>query len=218
MSVSRYYRTSLALTCDVVVSSAGQTPSLIRDEVDHVEPDVAVVPHVQVSLLWAVRKHCQHPTWGPEFKGHVHGLLLQQVKGKGHSGVFAVRDVQDAAGDEGVPSLGAWVGGVDVGGDGEGLLVQLGHHDVLVRAGSEDQPQTVLIRRQFEVGLGVVEQVGQVLVQGVVDGEGVEPLGVKVKSVGQTSVLTSWSPEVNGRKYCAHCKIIFKYFLVKVFT
>ena len=151
----------------------------------HVEPDVALVPHVQVSVLRAVREHGQHSAWRPQVKGHVDRLPLQQVKSKRDPGVLGVGDVQDPAGDEGVAGLGARVGGVDVGGDGEGLLVQLAHHDALVRAGGEDQPQAVLVRCQFEVGLGVEQQVGQVVVQRVVYGESLKPLGAKVKSVNQ---------------------------------
>lgn len=120
---------------------------------DHVEPDEVVVPHVQVSVLGAVGQHSQDTTRGPQVKGHVDWFPFQQVVSKGDPGVFGVGDVQDTAGDEGVARLAAGVRGVYVGCDGESLLVQLGHHDALVHAGGEDQPQAVLIGRQFEVGL-----------------------------------------------------------------
>lgn len=126
----------------------------------HVEPDVALVPHVQVPVFGAVGEHGQHTARRPQVKGHINRLSFQQVESIGDPGVLGVGDVQDAAGDEGVPGLGAGVGGVYVGGDGEGLLVQLGHHNALIHAGSEDQPQAVLVCCHFEVGLGVLEQVG----------------------------------------------------------
>lgn len=106
--------------------------SLVRDEVDHIEPDIAVVPHIQVSVLRAVGEHCQHSAWRPQVKGHIDRLSLQQVKSKGDSGVLGVGDIQDPTGDEGVAGLVAGVGGVHVGRDGEGLLVQLAHHDALI--------------------------------------------------------------------------------------
>lgn len=162
--------------------------SLVGDEVDHVEPDVVVVPHVQVSVPRAVGEHGQHAAWWPQVKGHVHRFALQQVKGEADSGVLGVGDVEDATGDEGVAGFGPGVGGVDIGGDGEGLLVQLSHHDALVHAGGEDEPQAVLVRRQLEVGLGVVQQVGQVVVQSVFDHERVKLLGVEVVSAGQKHV------------------------------
>lgn len=147
----------------------------------HVEPDVALVPHVQVPVFGAVGEHGKHTAWRPQVKGHVNRLSFQQVKSKSDPGVFGVCDVQDTAGDEGVSSLGAGVRGVYVGGDGEGLLVQLGHHDALVDAGGKDQPQAVLICRHFEVGLGVLEQVGKVVVQRHLNGQSVKLPGVKVK-------------------------------------
>lgn len=155
---------------------------------NHVELDVAVVPHVQVSVLRAVGEHCQHSPWRPQVKGHIDRLSLQQVKSEGDSGVFGVGDIQDATSDEGVAGLGAGVGGVDVGCDGEGLLVQLGHRDGLVQTGGKDQPQAVLICCQFEVGLGIVEQVGEAVVQSVVYSERVEPLGFKVKPANKESI------------------------------
>lgn len=157
--------------------------SVVRDEMNHVESDVALVPHIQVSVLGAVGEHGQDSTWSPEVKGHIDRLPFEQVEREGDPGVLGVSDVEDAAGNEGVSGLGAGVAGVDVGGDGEGLLVQLSHHDALVRAGGEDQPQAVLIHGQFEVGLGVVEQVGEAVVQGVVDGERLELPGAEVKPV-----------------------------------
>lgn len=165
-----------------LINSPTSPPSLVRGEVHHVEPDVAVVPHVQVSVLRAVGQHRQDAAGGPQVEGHVHRLPLQQVESERDPGVLGVGDVQDPAGDEGVAGLGAWVGGVDVGRDREGLLVQLGHRDALVHAGGEDQPQAVLVRRQLEVGLGVVQQVGQAVVQRVVYGERVKPLGEEVES------------------------------------
>lgn len=153
----------------------------VGDEVHHVEPDVALVPHVQVPVFGAVGQHGEHAARRPQVKGHVHRLSLQQVEGERDPGVFGVGDVQDAAGHEGVAGLGARVRGVDVGGHGEGLLVQLGHHDALVHAGGEDQPQAVLVRRHLEVGLGVLEQVGQVVVQRVLNGQSVKLPGPKVK-------------------------------------
>lgn len=154
----------------------------IGDEVHHVEPDVALVPHVQVPVFGAVGEHGEHAAWRPQVKGHVNRLSFQQVKSKSDPGVFGVGDVQDTAGDEGVAGLGAGVRGVYVGGDGEGLLVQLGNHDALVDAGGEDQPQAVLICRHFEVSLGVLEQVGEVVVQRVFNGQRVKLPGLKVKS------------------------------------
>ncbi|KAG7232836.1 hypothetical protein INR49_008066 [Caranx melampygus] len=148
---------------------------LVRDEVNHVESHEALVPHIQVSVLRAVGEHGQDSTWSPEVKGHVDWLPLKQVEGEGDPGVFSVSDVEDAAGDEGVAGLGVGVAGVDVGGDGEGLLVQLSHHDALVHAGGEDQPQAVLVHSQLEVGEAVV--------QGVVDGERLELPGAEVKPV-----------------------------------
>lgn len=99
---------------------------------DDVEPDVAVVPHVQVSVFGAVGKHRQHTTRRPQIKGHIDRFTLQQVVSEGDSGVFGVCDIQDSTGDEGITRLGAWVGGVYVGGDREGLLVKLAHHDALI--------------------------------------------------------------------------------------
>lgn len=153
---------------------------------DHVEPDVALVPHIKVSVLRAVREHCQHSTWRPQIKGHVNRLSFQQVKSKGDSGVFGVGDIQDTTGDEGVARLGAGVCGVYVGRDGEGLLVQLGHHDALIyTGGGKDQPQAVLICCEFEVGLGVIKEVGKVVVQSIVYSESVKLLGLKVISVNK---------------------------------
>lgn len=120
---------------------------------DHVEPDVAVVPHVKVSVFGTVGQHRQYPARRPQVEGDVNRLSFQQVISKSDSGVFGVGHVQDTAGDEGVARLVAGVRGVDVGRDGEGLLVQLGHSDALVHTGGKDEPQAVLIRRQFEVGL-----------------------------------------------------------------
>lgn len=157
--------------------------SLVGDEVHHVEPDVVVVPHVEVSVLGAVGQHGQHSPRGPQVEGHVDWLPFQQVVSEGDPGVLGVGHVQDAAGDEGVARLAAGVRGVDVGRDGEGLLVQLGHRDALVHAGGEDQPQAVLVGGQFEVGLGVLEEVGQAVVLGVLDGQLVEPLGLEVVPV-----------------------------------
>ena len=155
---------------------------------NHVELDVAVVPHVQVSVLRAVGEHCQHSTWRPQVEGHIDRLSLQQVESEADSGVFGVGDIQDATGDEGVAGLCAGVGGVYVGCDGEGLLVQLGHHDGLVQTGGKDQPQAVLIRCQFEVGLRIVEQVGEAVVQSIVYSESVESLGFKVISANKQSI------------------------------
>lgn len=157
--------------------------SLIRDEVDHIQPDVAVVPNIQVSVLWAVGEHCQHFTSRPQVEGHIDRLSLQQVKRKGDSGVFGVGDIQDATGDEGIAGFDARIGGVHVGCDGEGLLVQLGHHDALVNIGCKDQPQAVLICCQLEVGLRVGEQVGEVVVQRVFNSESLKSFGAEVKSV-----------------------------------
>lgn len=157
----------------------------IGDEVHHVEPDVALVPHVQVPVFGAVGEHGQHTARRPQVKGHINRLSFQQVKRKSDPGVFGVGDVQDTAGNEGVSSLGAGVRGVYVGGDGEGLQVQLGHHDALVDAGGEDQPQAVLICRHFEVRLGVLEQVGKVVVQRVFNGQSVKLPGLKVKSADE---------------------------------
>lgn len=144
---------------------------------------MAVIPRVQKPLLGAVGEHGQHTPRRPQVKGHVDRFALQQVKGEADPGVLGVGDVEDPAGYEGVAGLGAGVGGVDVGADGEGLLVQPGHHDALVHAGRKDQPHAVLIHCHFEVGLGVDQQVGEVVVQGVVDGQGVQPLGQQVESV-----------------------------------
>ena len=138
---------------------------------NHVEPHVAVVPRVQEAFFGAVGEHGQHAPGRPQVKGHVDRLPLQQVEGEADPGVLGVGDVEDAAGDEGVASLGARVGGVDVGRDGEGLLVQLSHHDALVHARREDQPHAVLVHRHFEVGLGVGQQVGEAVVHGVVNGQ-----------------------------------------------
>ena len=160
-----------------------KTYSVVRQEVNHVEPHMAVVPGVQEAFLGAVGEHGQHAPWRPQVKGHVDRLSLQQVKGKADPGVLGVGDVEDAAGDEGVAGLGAGVGGVDVGCDGEGLLVKLSHHDALVHAGREDQPHAVLVRRHFEIGLGVGQQVGEAVVHGIVDGQGVQPLCQQVESV-----------------------------------
>lgn len=157
--------------------------SLVGDEADHVELDVAVVPNIQVSVLWAVREHRQYSTGRPQVKGHIDWLSLQQVERKGDSGVLGVRDIQDATGDEGVAGFGARIGGVYVGCDGEGLLVQLGHHDALIYTGRKDQPQAVLIYRQLEVGLGVMEQIGEFVVQRVFDSERLKSFGAEVKSV-----------------------------------
>lgn len=152
---------------------------------DHVEPDVVVVPHVQVSVLGAVGQHGQNTNRRPQVKGHVDWFPFQQVVGEGHPGVFGVGDVQDTAGDEGVARLAAGVRGVDVGRDGEGLLVQLGHHDALVHTGGENQPQAVLIGGQFEVGLGVLEEIRQAVVLGVLNGQLVKLLGLEVVPVKQ---------------------------------
>lgn len=149
---------------------------------NHEEADVAVVPRVQKAFLGAVGEHGQHAPRGPQVEGHVDRLALQQVEGEADLGVLGVGDVEDAAGDEGVAGLGARVGGVDVGREGEGLLVQLSHRDALVLAGREDQPHAVLVRRHLEVGLGVGQQVGEVVVQSVVDVQGVQPLGRQVES------------------------------------
>lgn len=127
--------------------------SLIRNEVDHKEPDLALIPHIQKPVLWAVGEHCQDSTSGPQVKGHVDSLSLKQVKRKSHSAVIVVGDVQDSAGNEGVAGFGARIGGVYERCDGEGLLIQLGHHDALVSARSKDQPQAVLICCQLEVSL-----------------------------------------------------------------
>lgn len=154
----------------------------VSDEVHHVEPDVAMVPHVQVPVFGAVGEHGEHSPWRPQVKSHVNRLPFQQVKSKSDPAVFGVGDVQDATGDEGVPSLGAGVCGVNIGGDWEGLLVQLGHHDALVHAGGEDQPQTVLICRYFEVGLGVLEQVGEVVMQRIFNDQNVKLPALKVES------------------------------------
>lgn len=148
----------------------------------HEQPDVALVPHIQVPVLGAVGEHGEHSSWRPQVKGHVNGLSFQQVKRKRDPGVFDVGDIQDATGDEGVSGLGAGVRGVYVGGDREGLLVQLGHHDALVHAGGEDQPQAVLICRHFKVGLGILEQVVQVVVQRTFNGQSVKLPALKVKS------------------------------------
>lgn len=157
----------------------------IGDEVNHVEPDVALVPHIQVPVFGAVGEHGEDTAWRPQVKGHVNRLSFQQVKSKSDPGVFGVADVQDTAGDEGVSSLGAGVRGVNVGGDSEGLLVQLGHHDAIVDAGGEDQPQAVLICRHFKVSLGVLEQVGKVVVQRVFNCQSVKLPGLKVKSADE---------------------------------
>jgi len=153
---------------------------------------MAVVPHVQKPLLGAVGEHGQHAPRRPQVKGYVDRFALQQVEGEADPGVLGVGDVEDAAGNEGVAGLGAGVGGVDVGADGEGLLVQLGHHDALIDAGREDQPHAVLVRRHFEIGLGVDQQVGEVVVQGMVDGQGVQPLGQQVESVKVIYMLVKW--------------------------
>lgn len=168
----------------------------------HVEPDVALVPHVQVPVFGAVGQHGEHAARRPQVKGHVHRLFLQQVEGERDPGVFGVGDVQDAAGHEGVPGLGARVRGVDVGGHGEGLLVQLGHHDALVHAGGEDQPQAVLVRRHLEVGLGVLEQVGQVVVQRVLDGQSVKLPGLKVEPAEEQEACV-YLKEDEGPGVCA---------------
>lgn len=166
----------------------------------HVEPDVAVVPHVQVPVFGAVGEHGEHSPWRPQVKSHVNRLPFQQVKSKSDPGVFGVGDVQDATGDEGVSSLGAGVRGVYVGGDGEGLLVQLGHHDALVHAGGEDQPQTVLICRHFEVGLGVLEQVGEVVVQRVFYDQNVKLPALKVESAGGQEAYFYKEPGTDTRR------------------
>lgn len=127
--------------------------SLISDEMDHVEPDVAVVPHIKMSVLGTVGQHRQYSARRPQIEGDVNRLSFEQVISKGDSGVFGVGHIQDTAGNEGVARLVARVCGVDVGCDGEGLLVQLGHSDALVHAGGKDEPQAVLICCQFEVGL-----------------------------------------------------------------
>jgi len=106
--------------------------SLIRDEVNHIEPDVALVPHIKVSVFGTIGEHCQNSTWRPQVKRHIHWLSLQQVKSNSDSGILGVCHVQYTTGDKGVASLGAGVGGIYVGRDREGLLVQLGHHDALI--------------------------------------------------------------------------------------
>lgn len=151
----------------------------------HEEPDVGLVPHIQVPVFGAVGEHGEHTAWSPQVKRYVNRLSFQQVKSKSDPGVFGVGDVQDTAGDEGVSSLGAGVRGVYVGGDREGLLVQLGHHDALVHTGGEDQPQAVLVCRHFEVSLGIVEQVGKVVMQCVFNGQSVKLPGLKVKSADE---------------------------------
>lgn len=156
--------------------------SLISDEADHIEFDVAVVPNIQVSVLWAVREHCQYSTSRPQVKGHIDWLSLQQIKRKGDSGVLGVGDIQDATGNEGVASFGARISGVYVGCDGEGLLVQLGHCDALIYAGRKDQPQAVLIYCQLEVGLRVMEQIGKFVVQRVFYSESLKSFGTEVIS------------------------------------
>lgn len=149
---------------------------------DHKEPDVALVPNVQVSVLRAVGEHSQNSPRRPQVKCHIHCLPLQQVESKGNSGVLGVGDVQDATGDESVAGLGAGVRGVYVGRDGEGLLVQLGYHDALIRSRGKYQPQAVFVCRHLEIGLGVCQQVRQVVEQGVVYAESVKPPGSEVKS------------------------------------
>lgn len=131
---------------------------------DHVQPDVALVPHIQVSVPWAVGQHRQNSTRRPQVKGHVDCFFLQQIKSKADSGVLGISDVEDTTGDEGIAGLDAGVGGVYVGRHREGFLVQLGHHDALIHTGGKDQPQTIFIHCQFEVGLGVWEQVSQAVV------------------------------------------------------
>lgn len=173
--------------------------SLVSDEVDHVEPGVAVVPHIQVSVLRAVGEHCEHSTRRPQIKGHINRLSFQQVKSKCDSGVFGVGDVQDSTGDEGIARLGAGVCGVYEGRDREGLLVQLGHHDALIHTGGKDQPQAILICCQFEVGFGVVEQVGKVVVQSIVYSESVKLLGLKVISVNKQAA-NCYQKEWNKKK------------------
>lgn len=160
------------------------TVSVIRDEVHHIQLHVALIPHIQVSVIGAIGQHGQHPARGPQFKGHVDRFPLQEVEGEGHTGVLGVGDVEYATGHEGVAGLGPGVGGVDVRCDREALQVQLGHHNAVVQTGGKDEPQAVLIRRQLEVGLGVVEKVGQVVVQSIVDGQGVETLGLQVEPGG----------------------------------
>ncbi|KAG9337027.1 hypothetical protein JZ751_029886 [Albula glossodonta] len=107
-----------------------------------------------------------------EALSQVYRRRLFGVKGKRDLGVFGVSDVQHPACYEGVASLGAGVAGVDVGGHRERLLVQLSHHDAVVDARGEHQPQSAFVRRHFEVGLGVVQEVDEVVVQSILNGEG----------------------------------------------
>lgn len=84
---------------------------------DNKEPDVAVVPNVQVSVLRAVGEHRENATRGPQVKGHINRLPFEQVESEGDSGVFGVSDVQDTTGNERVARLGAGVRGIYVGCD-----------------------------------------------------------------------------------------------------
>lgn len=115
--------------------------------------DVSAIPDVQMAVFGIVRHHGQHASRSPEIDANVERLLFEEVEGVDDSGVFIVSDVEDAAGDEGVSRFALRVAGVDVRRYREGLLVQLRHHDVLVDARGEDDPQAAFVRRHFEVGL-----------------------------------------------------------------
>lgn len=120
--------------------------------------------------------------------------MFEEIEGVGHSGVFDVSDVEDAARDEGISRFASRVAGVDVRRYRERFLVQLRHHDVLVDARGEDEPQAAFIRRQFKVGLRVPQQVGQVVVERVLYGQRAERLSVKIISgdaVGSGDVVVN---------------------------
>lgn len=106
--------------------------------------------------------------------------MFEEVEGEAHSGVLIVSDVEDATRHEGVPRFASRVAGVHVRRYGEGFLVQLGHHDALVRARGEHQPQATFVSCHLEVGLGVPQQVGQVVVQGVLDRQRLQSLSPEV--------------------------------------
>lgn len=144
-----------------------------------------------MTVFRIVGHHRQHARRRPELEANTQRLLFEEIEGEAHSAVFRVSDVQDAAGDEGISRFALRVAGVHVRRYREGFLVQLRHHDVLVDARGEDEPQAAFVCRHFKVGLGVPEQVGQVVVQSVLYGQCVQRLSLKIIStkVPQTQTL-----------------------------
>ena len=133
--------------------------SFIREEMHSVWFHIAAIPNKQKFFLRHVRDHGQNANGWSEIKTDIDRFTLQEIEGVGHPAVFGVGEVENPTRNEGISSLGPGVAGVDVRRDGKGFLVELSHHDGVVEAGREDEPQAVLIGRHFEVSLGVVQQV-----------------------------------------------------------